>query len=148
MDAAEPAKSAKGQIASPEDLHPGWERPGGVADGEELAGPGGVAESGREVHRPPDVVIAFEQQRVTMRDPSAQHERLAVVAGDELGRGGDRGTDLHTHEHCAVTEPLRDPNASPRRDRACQAMKGGQGIDRRVLAVRRHEGREPTQVNE
>ena len=119
-----------------------------VADREEFAGTGGLAESGREVHGPTDVVVAVNDEDLTVRDAASQGEGVEVVAGDEFGRGRDGGTGIHADDHGAITEPLADDDATAHGEIAGQCAETADRINRRVFAVRFNERGEAAQVQE
>lgn len=60
----EAPKTAERQVASRADLDPCRERAGGVSNRQQLTGSRRIAESSCKVRRAPDVVVAFEEQRV------------------------------------------------------------------------------------
>ena len=148
LHAPEASEALQRDAAGGEHADPRRQRAARVADGEQLARSRGLAQPGREVGRPADVVVAVEDQHPAVREAAAQREAMTLVARDELGRRRDRRADLDADEHGAVAQPLRDPHAAAGRELARQRPEAGQRLDGRVLAVGRDELREAAQVHE
>ena len=96
-----------------------------VDGGEELPGLGDVAQPGRHVDRPADVVVALEEDDLAAGDAAAEGELAGLGVALLDGEGGaDEGLGLDADEHHAVAQPLLDPHAEHRADLADGGAEG------------------------
>ena len=109
-----------------------------------------VTQAGSHVDRRADVIVTFEQQRMTGCDAGADGERVADLGRPalEVEREADGVVLLDGHAHAAVAEPLGDPHSPFGSDRSDDRAKRAQDAPGRVVAEGRRVVREPGQVHE
>lgn len=108
--------SVEGDFSESEHHPPSGQVAHDGGSGERFAALGEVAESSRDVHTVPDVVVTFHQDHLTRRDSRSDRHRLDRArdrARDvvELENGGEQWRGIDAHQHDAIPQPFGDPHS-------------------------------------
>lgn len=117
---------------------------------EDLEGTRHVTQSGGEVHRRADVVVALEQQGQTRRQTYTQRQRRAGRGRPALQLQRERdGIGLFDgHDHAPVTQPFRDAHAAFGGDFTCHGAERPQESTCGIVTGDGRVVRETRQVHE